>query len=96
VTVCQSTPSSLFGQVRYTLKTPPRMHLTRHHGVFAPHRRLRAGTTDPGSAAVTPADGVGNQMEGSACAGFTAAGWGVLRPVSGSMALTGGVMGHLV
>ncbi len=27
------------------LVPPPRMHLTRYHGVFAPHRRLRAAVT---------------------------------------------------
>jgi hypothetical protein len=26
------------------LVPPPRMHLTRYHGVFAPHSRLRAAT----------------------------------------------------
>ena len=27
------------------LVPPPRMHLTRYHGVFAPHSRLRAAIT---------------------------------------------------
>jgi hypothetical protein len=58
------------GQVRYQLKTPyrdgtmhivleppPRMHLTRFHGVFAPHSKLRA--------AVTPAHrGIGSKGQG--------------------------------
>ena len=30
------------------LVPPPRMHLTRDHGVFAPHRRLRAAVTPAG------------------------------------------------
>jgi hypothetical protein len=30
------------------LVPPPRMHLTRHHGVFAPHSRLRAAITPGG------------------------------------------------
>jgi len=39
------------------LVPPPRMHLTRFHGVFAPHSKLRA--------AVTPAHrGVGSQGQG--------------------------------
>ena len=60
------------GHVRYTLKTayrdgtthivlvpPPRMHLTRYHGVFAPHSKLRA--------AVTPAHrGMGTPKQPSA------------------------------
>lgn len=46
------------------LVPPPRMHLTRFHGVFAPHSRLRAVVTpahrgvgsaqQPGAAAATP------------------------------------------
>ena len=28
-----------------TLVPPPRMHLTRYHGVFAPHSKLRAAVT---------------------------------------------------
>jgi hypothetical protein len=41
------------------LVPPPRMHLTRYHGVFAPHSRLRAAVTlarrarAPGSAAAS-------------------------------------------
>ena len=30
------------------LVPPPRMHLTRYHGVFAPHSRLRAAVTPAG------------------------------------------------
>ena len=30
------------------LVPPPRMHLTRYHGVFAPHSRLRAAITPAG------------------------------------------------
>ncbi len=42
---------------RAALVPPPRMHLTRFHGVFAPHSKLRA--------AVTPAHrGVGSQGQG--------------------------------
>ena len=30
------------------LVPPPRMHLTRYHGVFAPHSKLRAAVTPAG------------------------------------------------
>jgi hypothetical protein len=43
------------------LVPPPRMHLTRYHGVFAPHSKLRAAV--PGGA--RPVDG----PEGSLAAG---------------------------
>ncbi len=33
------------------LVPPPRMHLTRYHGVFAPHSRLRAAITPAGRGA---------------------------------------------
>jgi len=33
------------GIERMTLVPPPRMHLTRYHGVFAPHSKLRAAVT---------------------------------------------------
>jgi hypothetical protein len=32
------------------LVPPPRMHLTRYHGVFAPHSKLRAAVTPVGRA----------------------------------------------
>jgi hypothetical protein len=32
------------------LVPPPRMHLTRYHGVFAPHSKLRAAVTPAGRA----------------------------------------------
>src|SRR5690606_31146037 len=39
------------------LVPPPRMHLTRYHGVFAPHSKLRAAVTPAhrGVGAVQPA-----------------------------------------
>jgi hypothetical protein len=33
---------------RLALVPPPRMHLMRHHGVFAPHSKLRAAITPAG------------------------------------------------
>ena len=39
------------------LVPPPRMHLTRYHGVFAPHSRLRAAVT-PARRGVAVAAGV--------------------------------------
>jgi hypothetical protein len=37
-------PLDLTARLR-ALEPPPRMHLTRFHGVFAPHSRLRAAVT---------------------------------------------------
>ena len=42
------------------LVPPPRMHLTRYHGVFAPHSTLRAEITPAGRGA----RGAGGRSEG--------------------------------
>jgi hypothetical protein len=44
---------------------PPRMHLTRYHGVFAPHSRLRARVTPAkrGVGATKPADQSGQPQQ---------------------------------
>ena len=38
---------------------PPRMHLTRYHGVFAPHSKLRATITPAGRGAESITLGAG-------------------------------------
>jgi hypothetical protein len=43
-------PDVVMGRLA-ALVPPPRMHLTRYHGVFAPHSRLRAAITPAGRGA---------------------------------------------
>jgi hypothetical protein len=57
------------------LVPPPRMHLTRYHGVFAPHSQLRAAVTPAQRGMGSPGQGAGQAADKPATPRHVAMSW---------------------